>query len=306
MAAAALRNAGAAGILVTASQPVLQNWSVLSEGSPGRRLRALGPSRGDESQGAVIFLTPAASARLRAANPDGARLRLIVTTRPITEITRNVIGVVRGTEPDADARALLLSAHYDHLGVHGGEIFPGADDDASGSAVVLELARLFARGPPPRRSVFFALFGCEEAGGLGADFFSLRPPVRQLSNLSFGLELEMLGLPDPRAPNALTLTGWSRSDLGATLARLGARVEADPDPQDPNFSRSDNFALARRGVVAHSISAWAEPPSYHRPSDTAASLDPAFLSEAVRTLYGPLRRLASSDYQPKWSGGGPP
>ena len=95
--------------------------------------------------------------------------------------TSNVVGILRGSDPQLSKEAVLLSAHLDHLGigpaVGGDSIYNGADDDASGVTAVLELAQVLAAGPRPKRTVVFALFGSEETGGAGAKYFREHPPV---------------------------------------------------------------------------------------------------------------------------------
>src|SRR5205807_9247222 len=128
------------------------------------------------------------------------------------------------------------------------------DDDASGTIAVMELARIMGAAPKPKRTVYFVLFGSEEKGGLGSQYFLNHSPV-PLEKIVTEIEFEMMGRPDPKvAADALWLTGFERSDLGAELAAHGAKVVADPHPEENFFMRSDNYALAKRGVVAHTRS----------------------------------------------------
>src|SRR5438128_1206102 len=129
--------------------------------------------------------------------------------------TWNGVGVLRGRDPRKNA--IVLSAHLDHLGigapVNGDRIYNGADDDASGTTAVLEMARVLGSGTRPLRTVIFALFGSEEAGGLGSTYFREHPPV-PLKEIAADLEFEMIGRPDPKVPDdSLWLTGWERSNL---------------------------------------------------------------------------------------------
>ncbi|MGH9412253.1 MAG: M20/M25/M40 family metallo-hydrolase, partial [Terriglobales bacterium] len=183
--------------------------------------------------------------------------------------TANVVGVLRGTDPHA--KVLVLTAHLDHLGIipsrpyHGDDLFNGADDDASGCTAVLEMARMLALGPRPRRTVYFAFFGSEEDGGYGARYFVAHPPV-PLTAMFANIEFEMIGWPDAKVPpHTLWLTGWSRSNLGPHLAAQGARLVADPHPKQHFFCRSDNINLALAGVVAQTVSSFGLQPMYHRP-----------------------------------------
>ncbi|MEA2260546.1 MAG: hypothetical protein QOJ51_3371, partial [Acidobacteriaceae bacterium] len=146
--------------------------------------------------------------------------------------TWNVVGILRGS--DASKGAILLTAHLDHLGVgpekNGDRIYNGADDDASGTTAVIELARVFAGRARPARTMLFVLFGSEEIGGYGNKYFLDHPPV-SLDQIVANLEFEMIGRRDPALPrDGLWLTGFDRSNLGPMLARHGARLVADPHP----------------------------------------------------------------------------
>ena len=224
--------------------------------------------------------------------------------------TWNVIGILRGRDSSLQRSAILFSAHLDALGigtpVNGDNIYNGADDDASGTTAVLEIARVLGRGPRPRRTVIFALFGSEERGGLGANYFREHSPL-PLKDISANLEFEMIGRPDPALKDdTLWLTGWERSNLGPALAAHGARLVADPHPAENFFARSDNFVLAKDGVVAQTISSYGLHKDYHRPSDDLAHLDFKHMDAAIGSLLAPVKWLVNSDFQPKWNAGGQP
>jgi Zn-dependent M28 family amino/carboxypeptidase len=198
---------------------------------------------------------------------------------------------------------ILLTAHLDHLGGAGtgaDKIFNGADDDASGSTAVLELAEELAKGKRPKRMLMFAWFGSEEAGGYGARYFVARPPV-PLDHLIANLEFEMIGRADKAvAAHTLWLTGYERSNLGPELARRGARIVADPHPEQDFFERSDNITLARQGVVAQTVSSYGMHTDYHQPSDDLAHLDIAHMTESIQSMLEPVRWLANSRFKPVW------
>ena len=229
-------------------------------------------------------------------------------TTPRTE-TWNAIAILRGS--DLAGEAILLSAHLDHLGVGpanaaGDTIYNGADDDASGTSAVLALAHAFAADPRPRRTIVFALFGSEELGGLGNAGFLKRPPV-PLASIVANLEFEMIGRPDPAVPEGtLWLTGFDRSTLGPELARHGARLVADPRPAQNFFQRSDNFALARQGIIAHTVSSFGLHKDYHQPSDELAAIDFPHMANAIESMVEPIRWLASTTWKPAWNPGGKP
>jgi Zn-dependent M28 family amino/carboxypeptidase len=212
---------------------------------------------------------------------------------------------------DAADGVVLLTAHLDHLGIGppdeaGDRIYNGADDDASGTSAVLALAHVFAQGPRLRRTVVFALFGSEEIGGYGNAGFLARPPV-PLGSIVATLEFEMIGRPDRSVGEfALWFTGYERSNLGPELARHGAPVVADPHPSQRFFQRSDNIALARSGIVAHTISSFGLHPDYHRPSDELSKIDFPHLVRAVTSMVEPIRWFANTDWRPSWNPGGRP
>jgi Peptidase family M28 len=229
---------------------------------------------------------------------------------PGEESSWNVIGMLRGRDSSLQRAAILLSAHLDALGigtpVNGDNIYNGADDDASGTTAVLEIARVLGRGPRPRRTVIFALFGSEELGGLGASYFREHSPL-PLKDISANLEFEMIGRPDPALKDdPLWLTGWERSNLGPALAAHGARLVADPHSAENFFARSDNFVLAKDGVVAQTISSYGLHKDYHQPSDDLAHLDFKHMDAAIGSLLAPVEWLVNSDFQPKWNVGGHP
>ncbi len=257
----------------------------------------------------VIYLAAAALEQLRSL-PDGTSLALKAETEEKLFHTRNVIGIIHGSDPKLSGQAILLSAHVDHLGigqpVNGDEIYNGADDDASGVSAVLELARALARQPKPRRTVIFALFGSEEKGLWGSTYYREHPTV-PLTDIIANLEFEMIARTDSAVPrDTLWLTGWDRSNLGPELARHGAHLVGDPHPEQHFFQRSDNYALAQKGVVAQTVSSYGLHGDYHKPSDELSKVDWDHLIASIESMVGPLLWLANSDFQPQWIAGRKP
>jgi Zn-dependent M28 family amino/carboxypeptidase len=221
-----------------------------------------------------------------------------------------VIGVISGRDPALKDEVILLTAHMDHLGVgkpvNGDDIYNGADDDASGCIAVLQLARALAEHKAPKRTVVFAFFGSEETGGQGDQYFLAHPPV-PLPSIVANLEFEMIGRADPTVkPDQLWLTGFDRSNLGPELAKHGAKLVADPHPEQHFFERSDNFALARKGIIAQTVSSYGLHNDYHRPSDDVTHIDFAHMEQAIRSMMEPVRWLADSDFKPAWAQGKKP
>jgi len=301
---AAVLRAGAAAVIVRAGGVALRRWDELLQRAPGGTEVVAGPPHEAPTGGATIVLKPEVFASL-ADIGDGAAKLTAAQGEPEARTTYNVIGVIHGRERDADRHAILLSAHYDHLGVRNGVIFHGADDDASGTAAVLEFARILGSGPRPRRTVYFGLFGCEEEGELGSEYFQSHPP-EPTSDFAANLEFEMIAVDDPKNPGALMLTGWERSNLGPALKAHGALIGPDPYPQQRFFQRSDNYQLALSGVVAQAVTAWALTPTYHSPTDDLAHVDLAFMDRVIASFVPPIQWLVNSDFQPQWNPGGRP
>jgi hypothetical protein len=236
---------------------------------------------------------------------------------PATEKVRtwNVVGRLRGRDANRAGEVILLSAHLDHIGNRpprggaepgGDTINNGADDDASGCVAVLELAKALAAGRRPRRTIVFAFFGSEEAGGLGSRHFARQATV-PVDRIVANLQFEMIGRPDPAVPpQTLWLTGYERSNLGPTLVRRGARLVQDPHPQQNFFFRSDNIHFARLGVVAHTVSSYGLHKEYHTPSDETRFVDYAHMTRAIRSLVDSIEWLANSKFKPAWVEGGKP
>ena len=188
--------------------------------------------------------------------------------------------------------------------MNGDDIYNGADDDASGTTAVLELARVLGSGPKPRRTVIFALFGSEETGGQGSTYFLQHPPV-PLKQIAVNLEFEMLGRADPAvSADTVWLTGWERSNLGPMLAARGAKLIGDPHPAQNFFARSDNYVLAKKGVVAQTVSSYGMHSDYHQPSDDVAHINFEHMDAAIGSLLRPVRWLVNSSFTPQWNEGG--
>ena len=287
------------------------HWSELS-----RRPIRIGPARfpaiavpPKPSTGpSQIMLNPDAYAAV-AALPEGSKASYTAQTQEITFHTWNAVARLSGSDSREKSDIILLTAHLDHLGTRDtglDRIYNGADDDASGSIAVLTLAEALSRGPKLKRSVVFAWFGSEEAGGYGAAYF-VQKPVVPLDKIVANLEFEMIGRPDGLiAPHTLWLTGWERTNLGPQLAAHGARLVADPHPAEKFFARSDNFTLALRGVVAQTVSSFGLHADYHQVTDDIAHIDFGHMTESIQSLLVPIRWLADSDFKPDWLPGGRP
>lgn len=299
-----LWTSGAAAVVLPGDNATRALYAAL-----GDKTRVSMRLRGDTRQTVTALAATPAMINLFAGVKDGSTVAL--TVHPLHTAPRqtyNAIGYLQGSDPDSGT--ILLTAHLDHLGiarpVNGDAIYNGADDDAAGTTAVMELAHALAAGPRLRRSILFVCYGSEEAGDLGSTYFGEHPPV-PLTSLVANLEFEMIGAQDPKMPKGvLLLTGWDRSNLGPVLKAHGALLGPDPYPEQHFFERSDNYALALQGVVAHTAAGWGTPPTYHQPDDDLAHLDVPFMTAAIQSLVEPLRWFADSDFKPEWVAGGRP
>ena len=289
---------GAAVVLFTETPALRKTADGVRTPPINQRIAGL-PAGAQRVQNVAIVNAEAAAAL--GAVADGTTISLDVKTKLLKPTdTWNVVGKLTGSDAQRASEAVLLSAHLDHVGVRGDDIYNGADDDASGTTAVLELARVLAAGPRPARTVIFALFGSEERGGHGSMYFREASPV-PLENIVANLQVEMIGRPDKAVPaDTLWLTGYDRSNLGPELAARGAKLVADPHPRQDFFRRSDNYSLARRGVVAHTISSFGLHKQYHQPDDDLEHIDFAHMTRAIESMVEPVRWLVNSDFKPEW------
>lgn len=290
--------------------PVLPEWQKYWANLAARLPQLPSATEHSSNSPNVIFLSDTAVKKLQHV-ADGTRIQFNGKAGAVEiEHTWNVVGVLPGSDAHLSKETFMLSAHLDHLGVarsaSSDSIFNGADDDASGVAAVLELARVLGAGPNPQRTVYFALFGSEERSGHGSQHFIKNATV-PLSQMIADLQFEMIGRPDPKiAANTLWLTGFERSNLGPELVKHGARLVADPHPEENFFQRSDNYALAKAGVIAHTVSSYGLHEQYHQPNDDIAHLDFSHMAQALNSMIQPVQWLVNSNFTPAWLAGQKP
>ena len=237
-----------------------------------------------------------------------AALDTIPIQRRLTGV--NVAGIMRGSDPTLANEAILVDAHYDHVGigaaVNGDSVYNGADDDASGTVAVMEIARALSRGARPRRTIIFLATTGEEVGLLGTRWY-IDHPVFPLAQTVANLEIEMIGRPDSLAGGFGRgwLTGYERSTMGDALAGAGIPIGPDKRPDEQFFMRSDNTAFARLGIVAHTLSSYNMHTDYHTPSDDVSKVDPAHMASLIDAAAKAVRLLADGP-RVEWKPGGKP
>jgi len=220
----------------------------------------------------------------------------------------NVVGIIPGSDPDVADEAVIVGAHYDHVGigepVEGDSIYNGADDDGTGTVAVLEIARELARQEPPRRTVVILLSTAEEQGLLGTRWY-IQHPLVPLERTVADFQIEMIGRPDSLAGGFGRgwLTGYERTTMGDQLADAGSPIVPDPRPEMRFFFRSDNLPFAAAGIPAHTLSSYDMHTDYHAPSDEVELVDFEHMAALVDAAVEAVRFLADGP-TPEWKEGG--
>ncbi len=202
----------------------------------------------------------------------------------------NVVGILPGKSRKNEY--VIFSSHFDHLGIaekpeNGDSVYNGANDDAAGTTAVMMLARYFKAMGNNERTLIFAAFNAEEIGGFGSQYFSKQfDPAKVMAMFN----IEMIGTESKWGRNSAYITGYEKTDMGKilekNLAGSGFTFYPDPYTQEDLFYRSDNAALARLGVPAHTISTskMDNEPNYHKLSDEIGTLDMANMAAIIKAI----------------------
>jgi Zn-dependent M28 family amino/carboxypeptidase len=227
-------------------------------------------------------------------------------------ILRNVIGVLRGSDPALKDTYVLLSSHYDHVGLLGSgpgdHIFNGANDDASGTASVIGVASALAALPAtPKRSIAFLTFFGEERGEMGSNYYVAHPAF-PLAKTVADINLEQMGRTDDVQGARLlqmNATGFDYTTIVPVFAKAGEesgiRVVKDEANSDPFYRDSDNFPFAEAGVPSHTFSVTYQFPDYHKPGDEWPKLDYENMARVDRAVALGVWKLADSAETPQWN-----
>jgi hypothetical protein len=236
-------------------------------------------------------------------------------------VLKNVVGILRGSDPALKGTAVVVSAHYDHIGTSDtagrmamtpataqDRIYNGANDDASGTVSVIEVATALATlQPRPKRSIVFVAFFGEEIGEFGSRWFASHPPFPAADTVA-GINLEQVGRTDslkgPQVGTA-TVSGYDFSSVTSYLKRAGKftgiKVYKDEQGSDPFFDRSDNAQLALKGIPAHTVSTAFEYPDYHGVGDEWQKIDYQNMARVDRMVTLAVLNLANSLEPPHWN-----
>jgi hypothetical protein len=310
--------------------------------SQGQKLRASAPRQAIEEdaiplfqlsdQAAVELLKPTGktpadlqSAIDRELKPSSTPLAgsIMELSTAVEKMRRgksaNVVGLMEGSDPALRGETVLITAHYDHLGKQNGYLYAGANDNASGTVGVMELARLLTAGSPrPRRSLLFIVFGSEEEGLLGSYYYVARP-LRPLATTRAVLNLDMIARNEEHIPqsrgvveisadtsNEVNLAGVFYSpELRAAILKANQKTNlkiSDKFDRDHDLNvlfRCDHFPFLLHDVPAVWLFGGFHP-GYHEPSDTVDNLNFAKLEKVVRLTYAAARSIADTDQPPRF------
>lgn len=218
----------------------------------------------------------------------------------------NVIAVLPGSDPQLRNEYVVLSAHFDHIGIGqpiaGDSINNGADDNGTGTASLMEIAEAFAALPEaPPRSVMFLHVSGEEKGLLGSKWFSDHPTV-PMDQIIADINVDMIGR---NSVDSIVVIGKNYSDMGETVEavaerhpELGLTVSDDIWPEERFFFRSDHYNFARSGVPALFFFAGVHE-DYHRPSDSIEKIDTDKVERVARMIFYTAWDLATGE-RPEW------
>lgn len=237
---------------------------------------------------------------LKLAEPEAKRFPM-----------RNVAAILRGSDPELAKTFIVVTAHYDHIGMlgpgAGDRIFNGANDDGSGTVSMLEIADALSRlTVRPKRSLLFVALSGEEKGLLGTRAFADHPPV-PVTAMTANVNIEVLGrtdVEDTIQTGKLSVTGIDYSTMGATIAAAGQETGVEVYKHKLNeafFSRSDNLVFARKGIPAHTVSNGFIYPDYHGLADEWQKIDFENMARLSRAIGAAILRLADDPKAPTWA-----
>ncbi|MGZ3778501.1 MAG: M28 family peptidase, partial [Mucilaginibacter sp.] len=231
---------------------------------------------------------------------------------------KNVMSYVKGTDPKLRNQYILLSSHYDHLGVAKepkmeegklDSIYNGARDNATGTTAVIDAARYFAKYPP-KRSVLFITYTAEEAGLIGSAYYVLHPLV-PLNKTVYNLNIDNASYNDTTLVTLVALGRTSEDSVIIKAVKIyGMHVNNDPTG-GALFMGSDNYPLAEKGVPAPTYGLGMKTfdseirKRYHRLSDETGNMDMAYVMKFIQAYILAAKGIADEPMQPRWTKGDP-
>ncbi len=201
----------------------------------------------------------------------------------------NVLAFLPGSDPQKTEEILVIGAHRDHFGRQAGLLFPGADDNASGTAVILEVARVMAQaGAKVQRTVLFVSFSGEEQGLVGSRLY-LQRPVVPISSTKAMINIDHAGIGNGRL--TIGVTGFEKS-----VALEAGQTAGLTDKLDVYgfFPGGDHVPFKEAGVPTVTIVSGGVHPHFHQPTDTADTINPEILQTVARYVLALTWQLANA------------
>jgi hypothetical protein len=310
------QRAGAIGI-IEFIQTDSKTWSYIEQSFNGDRIELADPSRNKEDKHQLTHIwvyDEFGTKVLDLSKEESLNLKIALGGEKRTPVkSRNVIGMVEGTDPGLKDEYIVYSAHYDHVGIGspddtGDKIYNGARDNAVGTTTVLSMAENIA-AYPTKRSALFILFTAEEEGLLGSKYY-INNPVVPLHQVVFCFNSDNGGYNDT---TLATIIGLDRTTAASNIKRAvsesGLIASDDPAPELNIFERSDNIHFARKGIPSPSFtmgfSSYDDEIKkyYHRPGDEADTLDYDYLLKFFRSYVLSGRYIANDPSTQLWVSG---
>ncbi len=251
----------------------------------------------------IPYASPRNEILVVAAPDEPTSMQLIPNKNFSNEVLYNVVGILPGRSKTTEA--IIFSAHYDHIDSdpsgNSFGIFHGANDNASGTTAVLELARYFSMKKDNERTIIFCLFAGEELGLLGSErFATLVSP----ENVKAVINIEMIGKTNATGKEKFFVTGSKFSDLERIINKNleGEKVQSALRKSDPAnlFQRSDNYPFYQKGIIAHTIMCSDDnDPCYHQTCDTSKEIDFTNMTSIIKAIAKACRTLISGEDTPK-------
>jgi hypothetical protein len=306
---ALVQKAGAAGLVEIAVAPQLP-WpglvNYLSQRTWGIKK--------DVAQLPHLWVKPADLTSLSLKEGDNIKGNFSISGRKQTLIPgKNVVAMIDGTDPKLKDEYIIITAHYDHVGVQSNSstqdsIFNGARDNAIGTVALLQIAKYLSKNPAKHPVLLVALTS-EEKGLLGSQWYTEHPLV-PLNKHNLSINCDGVGYNDK---SIITSISWGRTSTDATVTKAakayGLGVGGDPDPKEGFFERSDQVSFARKGIVAIKLQPGLARMDdeirkyYHRQADEVSSLDFEYLTKFYKTFVYAVELLANETVKPKWNAG---
>jgi hypothetical protein len=265
-----------------------------------------------------VFLVHDPGGELLPAVKSSGTASITVTGNDLINVpAKNVIGWVEGTDKKLKDQFIVLTAHYDHIGVAASpkmeegkldSIYNGARDNAIGVTAMINAAKYFARYPA-KRSVLFIAFTGEEMGLLGSKYFAEHPTIG-LEKIVYNLNIDNGGINDTTRVNVIGLGRTSAdADIKKACTAYGLELFGDPAPEQNLFDRSDNVSFAAKGVPAPSFGMGVKKldetilKRYHKLSDEIGDINMAYVLKYMKAYILTAKYIADNPAQPTWKQG---